>query len=196
MRGRLGCLKVGMFWKKKASMDGTKVVFPTLSARGHQIKVLMPALLASWEKHANVHNGVHAQVRAALQCTVHLDHILDEHANADVLPPDAAAEFKEAGFTLNSLMNALQLVHRPDGLSLFKIVPKNHYLAHICLAAAWINPRRAWCYAGEDMMRHVRRMAAACSRGRTPEKTGVAMMQYYMHALSMSICKRQDWWCH
>ena len=91
-------------------------------------------------------------------------------------------------------MNSLQQHYKGFGLSLFNITPKNHYLAHICLAAKYINPRRAWCYAGEDMMKHIRRMGAAAARGNNPKQAGVKMMTGYIYALGFDLCKKTKWW--
>ena len=191
--GRFTNIETGMFWK--GSMTGSKVKFPKLKGKAYEVKVLMPALVWAWDQYRTVGDAAHSQIKVLLACSVHLDHLLDIHKEADVLPPDAAKEFMNAGFAVNTCMTSLlDLFSEEYGWSLFNITPKNHYLAHICLAAKYLNPRRAWCYAGEDMMRHVRRMGSQSARGVTADKIGKKLMTYYMHALGMSLCMKTNWW--
>lgn len=178
----------------KGQSKGNRVQFPKMKGKGAEIKALMPALLWCWDQYRRVDDRIHDQIRLVLQCSCFLDDVLDRNFDDDVLPPIDAEQFKQAGFALNLGMTSLLDYYASHRLALFNITPKNHYLAHICLAAAFLNPRRAWCYQGEDLMGHVRRMGSNCARGNSPSDVGMKLMTYYAHALGMSVCKNNRWW--
>ena len=161
--------------------------FPRLKGKAAEIKHLVPALLWAWRKVMVAGDDVHMQVEVLLQCSAFMDECMDLHKDADVMPADVSEKFKQAGFALNACMNSLHSYYRDRGaLSefLFNIVPKNHYLAHIALAAAYLNPRMAACYMGEDMMHQMRRLSAGCVKGNGPTKAGNKLVAWYAHGLS------------
>ena len=122
------CINVKMFWTGEG-MTGGKVVFPKLKGKGAEIKALMPGLVWLWDQYRTPGNPQHDQTLVLLQCSVHLDVLLDLHKDEDVLPPADAHQFRNSGFALNSIMNSLQTFYRSLGFALFNITPKNHYLA-------------------------------------------------------------------
>lgn len=147
----------------------------------------MPALRWLWYDAAPV-NDVNNQIRTLLDCSCFIDEVLDAHPTADVIPACDALKLEHATFAMNNIMNAL-LDHfaRTAGHVLFNVTPKNHYMCHIAMRCGCFNPRRSWCYAGEDFMRHIARMAAGCARGSTPQQCGAKMMTWYAHALGMML---------
>lgn len=175
--------------------DEPRKTFPKLKGRAAEVKHLMPALLWFWKSVRNPADSVHNQVELALQCSVYMDEALDNHRDLDCLPPVIAENFKQAGFALNAAMNYL-LVHfaslGEDSEYLFNIVPKNHYLCHLALQAYYINPRLGLCYAGEDMMKQMRRLSAGCVKGNGPRQAANKLMQWYGHALSRLLDDRGE----
>jgi hypothetical protein len=168
--------------------------FPKLKGKAAEVKHIMPALLWAWRK---VMDGsdLHNQVELLLQCSVFMDDAMDSNKDCDVLPAAVAHNFKQAGFALNSCMNSLQSHYANLGANaefLFNIVPKNHYLQHICLGAAYLNPRMASCYMGEDMMHQMRRLSAGCVRGNGPKQAGNKLMQWYAVGLSRMLSDKVD----
>ena len=50
-----------------------------------------------------------------------------------------------------------------NGLRMWKVTPKFHAFQHLCEVQSQImNPRFVWCYADEDLQRHVGDIATAC----------------------------------
>ena len=96
-RGRFTNITVSMFWPKGASMTGKKMVFPKLKGKGHEIKVLIPALVWLWDQYRTQDDPEHDQIWTLLQCSEQLDVILDVHAHDDVLTADSADRFMQAG---------------------------------------------------------------------------------------------------
>ena len=126
--GRFTNVETGMFWKA-GSMTSSKVKFPRLKGKAYEVKVLMPALLWAWDQYRTAGDAAHEQVRLLLAASVHMDIVLNIHKDADVLPADAAEEFMNAGFAVNTCMTSLlHLFSERHGWSLFNITPKNHYL--------------------------------------------------------------------
>jgi hypothetical protein len=161
--------------------------FPKLKGKAAEIKHLMPALLWAWRNVMTAGNTQHGEIEVLLQCSAFMDECMDKHRDDDVMPADVSEQFKQAGFALNACMNSLQSHYRSRGAAseyLFNIVPKNHYLAHIALSAAYLNPRMAACYMGEDMMHQMRRLSAGCARGNGPKNAGNKLVTWYAHGLS------------
>ena len=185
-----------MFWPKDDPvLDGEgacrskKVRFPHLKGKGAEIRALMPALEWAWGMNMDHANPQHCEVHVALQCSVFLDQTLDEHRDADALPKKAADQFKNAGFAMMACYTSLFNHFAYHGIALFNIVPKCHYLCHICKNAEWMHPRRSWCYSGEDFMRHVRRMWAMAVKSSGGAQAGVKVMRWYARALAITLAQ-------
>ena len=137
----------------------------------------------------------HIQVRTLLQCSCEMERIVDAHKNEYVWPTDVAAQFKTCGFAYNTLMSALCKAYGRRGLQsmkLFNVVPKNHYLAHICLVSQYINPRLAWCYMGEDFMQRIRKVAGGCMRGCNPVIAGQRTISSYRTGFAFHLSKLEQ----
>ena len=61
-----------------------------------------------------------------------------------------------------------------EGRTVFSVVPKFHYMCHLCQQARIINPRWTWCYGGEDFVGRISRLGHACLRGTASFKVGAA----------------------
>ena len=184
----------GMFWSKdeptfdeKGHGKGKKVRFSFLKGKGAEIKALMPALKWAWGMSMNNGDDQHKEVMVALQCSVFLDEVLDAHRDVDVLDPGEATKFKHAGFAMMSCFTSLSAFYAAKGTALFNITPKCHCLLHICMSTKWLNPRRSWCFSGEDFMRHVRRMGSIACKGSNAAQAGNKIVSWYSHALGFTL---------
>ena len=142
--------------------------FPKLKGRAAEVKALGPALVHIWDMYRTRGDVVHDQIALGLQCSVRLDEILSTYKSSFNLPNHVATTFRKTGMIFLTIQNALG-VHFTSAaggaLFLFDVTIKSHVLCHLLLLAAFINPRMGWCYAGEDYMQKVKRLASACARG-------------------------------
>jgi hypothetical protein len=169
--------------------------FPKLKGKAAEIKAVMPALLEVWKLRKTPDLVEHDQITALLECSCTLDKIMTTHVDDDCFPAAVSSAFKHLVFSYNVLSNSL-CVHYgtrlvPRAMFLFNVVPKNHYLAHLGLIAAYLNPQRAWCYMGEDFMHKCRMLGNACARGNVPQAIGRRMIQTYLSGLSYLLCKNE-----
>lgn len=107
----------------------------------------------------------HKQVRLALRASCAVEQVLDAHPRDVRLPEGAANEFHRAVQAFLVCANALTVHYAALGEKRFNFTIKFHYLAHAAEQARSLNPRLGWCYAGEDYMAKVKRVAASCLRG-------------------------------
>jgi len=188
-----------MFWSKDDPMLdddgqglGKKVRFPCLKGKAAEVRALMPALEWAWQHTMDHNDDAHKEVLVALQCSVFLDTVLDEQRDMDAIPLEEADKFKNAGFAMMSCFTSVHQRFAAKGIALFNYTPKCHYLLHICLSAKWLNPRRCWCYAGEDFMRYVARLFNMSCKGSSADKAGVKMMEWYAYALGYALTDTTD----
>ena len=81
--------------------------------------------------------------------------------------------------------NFLAIQAHAAGKRLWKIVPKFHQLTHIAYdQAPQANPRRTHCYADEDLVGRIKRIAQRCHGG----SVGVRAMQRYVILVGLR------WW--
>ena len=147
--------------------------FPCLKGRAAECRHLGKALLRVWVAHMDNRHARHVQIRMALELSVEAEEILDAHPRDVRLPRVVGARMKECLLNYLILFNALGKYYTSaegQGIQLFDVTVKAHYLAHIALMCVYINPRLGWCYAGEDMMQHAKRLFSACTRGTKPHK--------------------------
>ena len=76
---------------------------------------------------------------------------------------------------------------------LFNFTIKSHYLAHIALSSRYINPRLAWCYAGEDFMQKVKTIVASTQRGTQCHLVSKKAMQKYCQGLAFTCLEGAFW---
>ena len=121
----------------------------------------------------------------SLNASNRMDAILKEHKDADALPPAASAEFQDETFKMLGLVKfaARKAVEADPPMRLFNITLKSHYLCHIAVNSRWLNPRLGWCYAGEDLMQKMKKLAATSCKARNHITTFEKMHDKYLHAL-------------
>ena len=105
---------------------------------------------------------------------VELQQILAEHKRECLLPEDAALRFKS--LVGDILHDYSVLAHKADleGLFLWSMTPKWHWLYHLAERASYINPRMACCMVDEDYVGQLKVIVASCAQGtpshKVPEK--------------------------
>ena len=72
---------------------------------------------------------------------------------------------------------------------LFNVVIKNHYLAHIALISAYINPRLGWTFMGEDLMQKVRRIGGSCSSVNSLVGVGRKFTKHYLAGMAFVLSR-------
>ena len=61
----------------------------------------------------------------------------------------------------------------------FAIVIKHHTFIHLLLNSKYMNPRRQWCFRGEDFVGHVSKMAHSISFGVSSTKISTKLCPKY-----------------
>ena len=167
--------------------------FPKLKGKAVEMCGLMPALEWLWGCVCNPEDPMHVQIKTLLQCSVKIDEILDNHGGDDCWEPDVSNQFKHVVFGYNALMTPLLRGYGARGggrsMFLFNVVIKNHYLAHIALISAYINPRLGWTFMGEDLMQKVRRIGGACSRGNSLVPVGRKFTKHYLAGMAFVLSR-------
>ena len=113
-----------------------------------------------------------------------MDQILDAYPQEAKLPEDASQAWAMAAFRFLSCFSELAkfyLANKVNGVycTLFNITIKCHYLAHIALRVRFLNPRKGWCYTGEDFMQQIKRVAAASCKGNKIYRVGNKIIEKY-----------------
>jgi hypothetical protein len=152
--------------------------FPKLKGRAIEVRNLGAALLHVCKQKLS-ESIVHTQVILALQASVRMDQILDEHAGCIMLSADGADEYEKSGFTFLACVTAVADHHHSRGVRLFNITIKFHYLAHAARFARYLNPRLGWNYSGEDFMAKVKKLVGSCVKGTAPHLISARFFQKY-----------------
>jgi hypothetical protein len=150
----------------KLTMISKKDGYPKLRGKAAEVKSLGPALLSAWKHWQNPNVDMHKKNGIMLKLNVQMEAIIDEHKHAFSLPAEAAASFRDAGFSMFKLQNNVAKHYLGDAeAKLFCVTTKSHMVMHAIDFAEYINPRLVWCFAGEDLMQHQRRLAQASVKG-------------------------------
>lgn len=177
----------------KVSMYAPDGEFPRLKGKAAEVRHLGRVLLEVFRAHCDTSQRAHRQCLLALQFSVRMESILDEHARDFVWPPEVAAEFLGAAHRFLALQTALGRQYHPQGVLLFSTTIKSHYLLHIGLLARHLNPRVAWCYAGEDLMHKVRVLVSAAQSGTGPALVPTKVLRKYLWGLSYDLASDLGW---
>ena len=184
VQNRYGNLKITMF----TSRASTK-----LKGKAMEVCCLVPVLHKVWLRFYNKKLEVHRKIELVLRTSAHLDAILEEHASEFVLPEKAADDFKSTGHVHLSMFYELKAHFATEHGKLFQLTQKGHYAMHCCLRGAEMNPRRVWCYSGEDFMGKCRDLAASCSRGNVMWQVSMKLVKKYLIALDLTLTDPSAW---
>lgn len=160
---------------------------PKLKGKAAEIRNLGPALQAAWDARMDFQDLRHQQVRLLLQRGNRLEEILNEHPDAHALPGDVAADFLKVTHELLAIQTALNAHFVSQGLQLFHITVKAHYLLHCAMLAGVVNPRMSWCYCGEDFMQKMRTLVGSCCKGSQPSQIIVKVAVKYRRAMHQQL---------
>ena len=166
--------------------------FPKLKGRAIEMRNLGKPLLECWMKHSDPANMQHKQIGLALKASCAIEDVLTANKGLPKLPTAAGEEIRKAGTVFLLMATALNnhfAVSR--GEKLFNITVKFHYLDHACdNAKGGLNPTLGWCYAGEDYMSKLKRLAASCMRGTGAQLISTKLMQKYSVGLHKRLVER------
>ena len=160
--------------------------FPRLKGKAAEVKWFVQALAIAAKTFLDKNKKEEQWMMAGLDASVTIEKILKDNKDTIVLSKQDAAEFLKATYTFNLLVTALAQHFHPKGVNLFNYTIKNHYLIHAGLQAQHLNPRKGWCYAGEDFMQKIRRLWQSSCHGASPLKVGSTVVRKYckgMHSI-------------
>ena len=177
-KSRFSNLRISMFHPPPGK-------FPVLKGKAAEVRCVVPAIASVFESVMTATDLQHQQILTGLKMAIQMESILDDHADAFRLPRPVAAEYGKCMNTLVRVQTALGNHFHPQGRSLFHFTIKSHYAMHLADMAAFMNPRLAWCYSGEDLMNKIQTLAQAVMRGTSPSMVSAGLMRKYAYALGL-----------
>ena len=131
---------------------------------------------------------MHQKVRLLIQLSVLLDEKLDAiPQECHTTPRDMRLDLLDTCHTFLCLWNEMQafFVNNEDAQDneLFHITIKTHFLLHCCLDRS--NPKKMWCFRGEDLMARMRKLAFSCAKRSQSWQVGNKAIGKYCVALDL-----------
>ena len=182
-------MHLGMFTNKR----NPNAKFAKLRGRAAEIKKMGAPLLHVWASRMDPESVPHGQIKMMLQASVKLEEMLEDHAELNKYTPSIHDEFMQACDKFLVLSTAVARFYADEGLKVFDIVPKHHLLWHACHMSQFLNPRRSWCYSGEDYMQHMRKLAQSCLRGTPSWMVSQKMTRKFARAFVYRFLARERW---
>ena len=132
-----------------------------------------------------MHEGllVHRKIRLLLSLNVMMEEILNEHKDAPALPTEAAATFRATALSMGRVLSQVAEHYAYEGWQLFDMTSKLHFIMHIADLSSHINPRRTWCFLGEDFMQKMQRLGKSCMKGNTTARATCKLAQRHRTGL-------------
>ena len=178
-KSRFGVMTPNMIQPARAKL-------PELKGKAAQIRALGPIMVEVWRKRMDPGNPQHRDVLSGLESSAEIDRILRVHRKSPRFPDDVAKRFRKHCFNFYEVQASLIQFYHPD-TPLYNVTVKSHYLLHIGLIAAYMNPALGSCWQGEDMMRHVRSLVASSVNGSSPASAARTAMFKYTRALAFEL---------
>lgn len=166
--------------------------FPLLKGRAAELRHLPAALLAVFEKYMDDTIEQHKHIHLAIKSACDMEELIDAHMREYRWAASVSAEYKRLVNTFVQAVQALGHYFHNQGLFLFHMTIKFHYMLHISLLSEFVNPVSGWCFQGESMMQVVKKVCAASHRGSTPIRASVKIMRKY--ALGLGLALNDDVW--
>jgi hypothetical protein len=157
---RLRLDKLTMFVRKKG--------FPKLRGRACDIMGLHAALLALWGKFMSPGNIQHKQVRYLLQLNHQLANTLDAFSpryGFMAVPEPQATQLEKWVLAMAQIHSQLLESFEAQGVKVFNLTAKTHFVVHSIMLARHIHPALVWCFKGETTMHMVQRLWKSCLPG-------------------------------
>jgi hypothetical protein len=162
-----------------------------LKGRASQIKHLAPALLYAVEQVMDPSSQVQRQMRLGLMATIEMDQILDEAAEVFRLPRARAERFIDATYEYLAYITALR--RHFEGVMIFHVTIKAHYLIHIAFISLYMSPRLGWNYSGEDFVGRLKFAISACTRGTPPRLVVSRAISRYVQGFGYDLMDDDVW---
>ena len=176
LSNRLTNLRLSMFtdankpWASKASLD----------IKAGEAKHLLPAVVPVLEKLFGPSMHLREEERKMISAAKSLEKLVALWDEAETfLTPSQFAKSMALGkeFLLSyKWLNSWSLEKDRNS---FAIVIKHHTFIHLLLNSKYMNPRRQWCFRGEDFVGHVSKMAHSISFGVSSTKISTKLCPKY-----------------
>lgn len=115
---------------------------------------------------------------------------MDENEALLQYPADLAQQFLSMAVLLCQITTYLGNHFHTKGERLFNFTIKNHVFLHGAWSARFLNPVRAWCYAGEDLMNRIKVLVQRAARTRLARhEVCNRAMEQYVRGLSCTIAR-------
>jgi hypothetical protein len=176
---RFGSLRLTMFDRPGE--------FPRLKGKAGELRHFGRPLLFAFDRLMDAGNQLHRQIRLGLLYSIEIENILDEHADDFRLPPVAATWLNTRIANLLTIQTSLARRLQDAGELMFHTTIKSHYLVHIGLNAAQLNPRMSWCYSGEDLMQKAKLLIQGSQSNNPPQRVVPKVMLKYVMALAYTM---------
>jgi hypothetical protein len=186
---RFGQLHLSMFTNPKSPLAD----FPRLKGRAAEIRGMGPALHRVWSQHMIPDNIQHKQIQLLLKLGCKMEDMLDEHRELACFPEDIAGPFENFAWGYVRLFSALAAYYNGLGQFQFNVTIKSHMIVHAAQGSRNLNPRKGWCYGGEDFMHKARVLIASCLKGTPVWKYGKKFVKKYSAGLAMRMSEKRFW---
>ncbi|CAE7490432.1 unnamed protein product [Symbiodinium sp. CCMP2592] len=159
-------------------------VTPFLECKGAENKHLLKPLATVAGKLLDTTEPVQCSMLSALECMSDLVEVFDA---ADMFLADN--EFRKAESLAKGFLDSYSFLNQwplEKGYPGFRIVMKHHTFQHLVENSRFLNPRAHWCFASEDFVGRVSRLAKSASSGVRSTRLSVKSMHKYrilMHLL-------------
>ena len=181
----------GVFRKIKLSMfcPEKEDQFPRLKGKATEVRHLIAPLVSIWQNCMDPHDEGHRMVLLALRASWRIEQILTDNVQRTVFPPGVAKEYEECMFAYMATFNACARHYNSHAEYVFDITQKCHFMQHIRIDGAHLNPRKGWCYANESYMNIVRRLGSSCCKGNKAWQVTSKFGRKYRRAMHMVMSK-------
>ena len=122
-----------------------------------------------------------------------MEEMIEENSDLNRYPDPIAREFRETAETHLQMTTAVAHHYNEGGRRLFDITSKHPMLWHAADSAKWCNPRRTWCFMGEDFMQHMRSVAAATLRGTPGHMISRKLADLWPRGFTFRFLPRGEW---
>jgi len=136
----------------------------------------------------------HRKIKLALQKCVKIDRLIDAPGNEFVMEGDTLAAYQNAIRYFLVLQNSLAKYYNTRSIRIFDITIKSHYLAHSGIQAAWLHPKKAYCYKGEDLMQRIKTVVSYARDGICAQAVGSRAMEKYCVGMHFELSPESSWY--
>lgn len=139
--------------------------FPKLKGKGAEVKGLVGALSIVWGGLMDSSKHEHNLIKAALDQVLKFQNIIDDFSQDLFLPQEQVRALQNHVHEFLRIYTELAHIADQQGLLLWNMAPKFHFLWHLAQRAEYLCPRRSACHIDEDYVGQVKKIAQACSAG-------------------------------